>query len=94
MSNSDLRFKNIDLAAVRNRTEVRLVRRMDEFFKNRPARELNSKDICDMYALALNLLPARYVQPGTIVLGDIVHDDDIDKALLRAYERVIEYPKH
>lgn len=94
MSSADLRFKNMNLTPVRNRNEIRLVRRMDEFFKTHEAKDLAVKDICDIYALALNFLPSRYVQPGTIVLGDIVHDDDIDKALERAYERVIAYPKH
>lgn len=46
-----------------------------------------------MYALALNRLPARYCQKGTIVVGDPVRDEDVAEAVLDAFDTVVRRPK-
>lgn len=78
---------------VRNRNEVRVIRAMERFLEERGIIELSEKDRCDIYAFALNVLPARYVQKGTIVLRDPVRDSTVEKAVLAAYERVTFNPK-
>lgn len=78
---------------VRNRNEVRVVKAMERFFQERDIPELSGKDRCDIYAFALNALPARYAQKGTIVLRDPVRDSTVEKAVRAAYERVTFNPK-
>ncbi len=93
MSSGELVFRGVDLSIVYNRNTVRVLRRMEEFFTRYPSEVLNEKDYRDIFALALNRLPARYVQSGTIVLGDVVSDEDIDSSLLWAYDKVLDNPK-
>lgn len=89
-----LPFKTISFSGIINRNELRLIRRMDIFFKTYSAEMLTEDEIRDIFALALNFLPARYVQSTTIVLGDPVSDDEIDKALVSAYDNIIAHPKN
>jgi hypothetical protein len=56
--------------------------------------EPDTIDIQDMYALALNKLPARYIQEGTIVLNEPVTDTEVELAVKRAIQTVREKPNH
>ena len=57
------------------------------------APNLTEKDYQDIYALALNRLPARYCQKGTIVVGEPVREADVEEAVRDAFNTVIRRPK-
>ncbi|MEG1610451.1 MAG: late competence development ComFB family protein, partial [Bilophila sp.] len=59
---------------VHNRNENRVRKAMEELFTIVDASMLSEKDCCDIYAFALNALPARYVQKGTIILREPVRE--------------------
>lgn len=78
---------------IRNRNEVRVLKAVEAYLGQNPQIRFSPKDIQDSYALALNMLPPRYAQIGTIVLRDPVRDNDIDEAVSKAIARVISIPK-
>ena len=82
---------------VRNRNEKMVIAALENFLasdRGRSYQELLSvKDIQDIYALALNRLPSRYAQPGTIIIGNPVRDSDAAEAVMEAFETVLNYPK-
>lgn len=86
---------NFDLVINRNEKKVR--KALEEFMAQGRgasyASTLTEKDYQDIYALALNRLPARYCQKGTIVVGDPVREEDVDEAVLDAFDIVIRRPK-
>ena len=86
---------NVDFFNIRNRNEGRVIRMIQEFARDKGGGELLSdKDFQDIYALALNALPPRYVQRGTIVLRDTVSKREIYAAVEDAYDRIVYHPKH
>ena len=82
-----------DFFDIRNRNECRVIKALREFLLTKNSLLLSSKDIEDIYALALNMLPPRYAQRGTIVLRDSVTKKEIDTAVQDAYAHVMERPK-
>ena len=88
---------DMDFSTVVNRNEKKVRKALAEFMSQGRgaayASTLTEKDYQDMYALALNRLPARYCQKGTIVVGDPVRDEDAMQAVMEAYEIVINRPK-
>ena len=92
-----MNLADVDFSVVRNRNEKRVLKAIQNFLdSNRGSAKvelLDSKDFQDIFALALNQLPARYAQPGTIVMGDPVRDEDAMQAVLEAYEIVAARPK-
>lgn len=82
----------LNLSDIRNRNEVRVARAL-----RKALHHLNSplapQTIMDIYALALNALPARYTQTGTIVLGDPIKETTIENTVQEAIERVLAHPK-
>jgi hypothetical protein len=48
----------------------------------------------DVYAAALNQVPAHYVQTGSIVLQRLPSDDDLRRQVVDALTRVGSHPKH
>jgi len=84
---------NIDLFAVRNRNETRVIEKMREALEELGNPELSEKALRDAYALALNLLPARYTQSGTIVLREPVRQSHLREAVAKAISQVLVYPK-
>ena len=82
-----------DFFNIRNRNETRVVKELDKFLHEKNALLMSNKDIQDVYALALNMLPPRYAQRGTIVLRDPVTKEDISAAVKDAYSYVMERPK-
>lgn len=91
--NSKYMFADIDLSDIRNRNELRVIQGLERLAARRSCALLLAKDWQDIYALALNMLPARYTQSGSIVLGDIVRDIDVDECVEAAHNRVVENPK-
>lgn len=92
-----MELTDIDFSVVRNRNEKRVLKALGRLLDDNRGRAkvelLDVKDFQDIYALALNQLPARYAQPGTIVVGDPVRDDDALRAVMDAYETVANRPK-
>ena len=89
--NGDM-FSGIGLERIQNRNERKVREAMVRLFSTVSAELLTDQDRCDIYALALNILPAAYAQPGTIVLGSIT-DELADQAVLSAYDSVVTNPK-
>jgi hypothetical protein len=91
---SDLEVRGVDLNRIRNKNEMRVVLVMKMFLTEIKDWEPDTMDIQDMYALALNKLPARYIQEGTIVLNELVTDTEVELAVKRAIQTVREKPNY
>lgn len=84
---------NADLFSVNNRNEMRVAECLRTTLESLGNPELPEKVLFDAYAYALNQLPARYVQSGSIVLRDPVRKEDIQKVVNSALQRVLKNPK-
>jgi len=84
---------DVDFFDIRNRNEGRVIRVLVELLEKRGSLTFSEKDLQDIYALALNALPPRYTQRGTIVLRDVVSKDEIRAAVEDAYDKVVANPK-
>ncbi len=95
MANNEDRYRinGVDLSGLRNRNEVRVVEKLREALEELGNPELSAKALRDAYALALNLLPARYAQSGTIVLREPIRESHLREAAARALSQVLAYPK-
>lgn len=93
MAQINMTVRDVDLSKIRNRNEKRVVELMpeilDEYYRDYIFEHL---DIEDIYALTLNLLPARYTQQGTIILSDRLSDFEIRSKIRVAIERVLDNP--
>ena len=83
----------VDLYHVRNRNEQRVVRCLQDEIERLGVINIPPQVIEDAYALALNQLPARYTQQGTIVLRDPVKNMTIEEAVSASVQHVINNPK-
>ncbi|MBU1248774.1 MAG: late competence development ComFB family protein [Proteobacteria bacterium] len=65
---SDLRFQVVgfDLSDIRNTTEERVARQMQEKLAHCMDYCPDETDVKDIYALTLNSLPARHIQYGSL----------------------------
>ena len=92
MSN-ELMVRGTDLGKIQNRNEKRVAYFMneilDQYYKDFIFDPL---DIEDIYALTLNLLPARYVQQGSIIISDRISEFEIKSKIREAVERVLDNP--
>ena len=84
---------DVDFFNIRNRNEGRVIKMLQEYLRHKDSSLLSDKDLQDMYALAMNVLPPRYTQRGTIVLRDPVTKREIYAALEDAYDQVMNRPK-
>ncbi len=94
MENKEAKFMvaGFDMQIMRNRNEKRVLDCMrDEVDVDLLG--LTAKDLQDIYACALNKLPARYAHSGTIVLRDPVKKEDIREAVRAATGRILDFPK-
>ncbi|MUM77958.1 competence protein ComFB [Pseudodesulfovibrio sp. F-1] len=93
MPDQELNVSGFDLSRIRNRNEKRVAKLMpeilDQYYEDYAFEQL---DIEDIYALALNLLPARYVQRGSIIISDRISDFVIKSKIREATERVLKHP--
>lgn len=96
MSTDDSRYilNGIDVSDIRNRNEVRIVEKMREALEQMGDPNLSPQSLRDAYALALNLLPARYKQSGTIVLREPLRESHLREAVARALKQVLAQPKN
>jgi len=84
----------IDLYHVRNRNDLRVIKRMNEAIAESGLQnKLSPEDIKDIYAYALNQIVPRYTQQGTIVLRDPVRKETIDQIVDEAIALVMAHPK-
>ena len=90
---SEYEFRSVDLSRVYNKNEKRVIKSMETILT-----ELNwepeALDIQDIYALSLNNLPPRYVQDGTIVFNESVRNDEVDRVVREAVEKVKSSPNY
>jgi len=84
----------VDVTDVRNRNEARIVEKMRKALERKDAPVLTAQGVRDAYALALNLLPSRYKQSGTIVLREPIRESHLDDAVNRALKQVMQKPKN
>ena len=95
MSSEEARYiiAGVDVSDIRNRNEVRIVEKMREVLDHMGNPSLEPQALRDAYALALNLLPARYKQSGTIVLREPIRESHLREAATRALKQVLDKPK-
>ena len=72
--------------------KVRVVVAIESYLSTIDDWQPEALDIQDIYALALNGLPPRYVQDGTIVFNEPVKRSDIENAVKVAVEKVRKSP--
>ncbi|MBF0286188.1 MAG: late competence development ComFB family protein [SAR324 cluster bacterium] len=85
---------NVPLHKIRNRNELRVIQAMREVLNELEGYHPSMMDVEDIYALALNLLPPRYVQRGSIVLREEVTDEMLKEKVREAVEVVSTNPKY
>jgi hypothetical protein len=83
----------INLTGIRNRNEIRVSEALRVVLKERGNPELSAEAIRKTYAYALNRLPTRYAQFGTIILGDPVRPHEIYAAVQDALHQVLGPPE-
>ncbi|GFM34364.1 late competence development ComFB family protein [Desulfovibrio subterraneus] len=84
----------INVSEIRNRNEVRVIKMIQKVMSEPPGYQPDELSLQDIYALALNSLPPRYTQAGTIVLRDPVKDEDVLAAVRKAFAIVVQNPKY
>lgn len=83
----------VDVSDVRNRNEARIAEKMQYALDRLGNPAMTPQAIRDAYALALNLLPARYKQSGTIILREPIRESHLEEATVRALKQVLAHPK-
>ena len=83
----------VDLYHIRNRNEQRVIRCLLEEIERLGLTDVSPEMLQDSYALALNNLPARYAQQGTIVLRDPVKKMTIEDVVTASIKHVLDNPK-
>lgn len=89
---TELKLQFVDLSRIYNKNEKRVVVAMEKYLATITGWEPEALDIQDIYALALNSLPPRYVQDGTIVFNEPVKQTDIEHAVQVAVDKVRHSP--
>ena len=95
MSSNDSSYivNGVDVSDIRNRNEARVAEKLREMLEQMGNPPLSPQVIRDAFALALNFLPARYKQGGTIVLREPIRESHLREATARALEQVQMQPK-
>lgn len=85
--------QGVDLNRIRNRNEIRVASLMPEVLAEEYQDYIfDPLDIEDIYALTLNLLPARYAQNGSIIISNKLSDYEIKGKMRTAVDRVLVNP--
>jgi hypothetical protein len=84
----------VEFEYVRNKNEARVIASIPRVVPEFPGFTPNRIDFEDIYALALNNLPARYVQHINLVLEEPVTDEMILEAIRKAISTVTARPNH
>lgn len=93
-NSADLKLRFVDLSRISNKNEKRVIQAMEKILAAMDDWEPEALDIQDIYALALNNLPPRYVQEGTIVFNERVKNEDIEQEVQAAVEKVRKRPNY
>ena len=88
------KVNGVSLAKIRNKNEKRVIALMPEVLGTFTDYTPEIMDIEDIYALALNNLPSRYIQKGSIVLKEEVKNEVIREQIRSAVMVVSERPKY
>jgi len=91
---AELKLRFVDLSRIVNKNEKRVVLAMEKQLADIDDWEPEALDIQDIYALALNRLPPRYVQEGTIVFNEPVRREDVEKIVQEAINKVRKSPNY
>jgi hypothetical protein len=86
---------DLSLEKIRNRQELRVIERMRPLLEQDP--NFCGCRLCveDVYALALNALPAQYVQSGSMVLrSQGPSEQDVARAVEDGIDKVRVRPNH
>ena len=84
----------VNLSNIRNRNESRVAKVLNEVLDDFYDEDPDVIDIQDIFALALNKLPARYVQQGGMVLKEPLREADIRDAVEEAIQIVKSKPNY
>lgn len=82
----------IDFHSIRNKNEDRVINLLPEILGEFPDCHPTRTNIEDIYALTLNLLPARYAQAVSLVINEPVTDETIRLVLREAIRTVRDRP--
>ncbi len=82
----------VDFPAIRNKNEDRVIALMPDVLAEFPDFGRNQTNIEDVYALTLNMLPARYAQAVSLVFDEPVTDETIRLMLREAVRTVRTRP--
>ena len=89
----DLNFRDVKLDNIKNKNEERVKNKIPVVLSQYSTFKPDELDIQDIYALALNLLPPRYRQKYSVVLQEPVKDEEIIKAIEKAFQTVFGNPR-
>lgn len=87
-------INGISLINVRNSYEAKVIKILKKLLPLYEKCDGCSICIQDIYALSLNMIKAKYVQVGTIILKKNDDQPIIEKAVRHAIEKVIANPNH
>ena len=87
-------FRNIDLGRICNKNEKRVILAMEKILGELEGWEPAALDIQDIYALALNRLPPRYVQEGTIVFNEPIRNSEVERIVRESVRTVRNSPNY
>ena len=93
-NNAELKLRFVDLSRICNKNEKRVIQAMEKILATIDDWEPEALDIQDIYALALNNLPPRYVQEGTLVFNEKVKNEVVEQEVLAAIEKVRKSPNY
>jgi hypothetical protein len=82
------------LGRIINKNEKRVAVAMELLLGDMDDWSPETLDIQDIYALALNRLPPRYVQDGTIVFNEPVKKEEIERVVKEAIGIVKDSPNY
>ncbi len=91
---SELKFRFVDLGRITNKNEKRVILAMEKLLADLDEWDPEPLDIQDIYALALNRLPPRYVQDGTIVFNEPVKREEVERVVGEAIKTVKDSPNY
>lgn len=83
----------IDFHAIRNRNEDRVIALLGDVLQEFPEFSPTRGNLEDIYALSLNMLPARYTQRVTLIIEEPVTDEMI-RLMLREAVRTVQHRPH
>jgi hypothetical protein len=82
----------LDFHSIRNRNESRVIDLIPAVLAEVPDFRFTRTDIEDIYALTLNMLPARYVQAVSLVIDEPVTDETVRLMIREAVRTVRARP--